>query len=350
MSDSLPSPVSVCARYPLTNAQSSFIHASREEISRILSGKDQKRSLLIVGPCSVHHVGAMQEYAKRLKALSKEVEECFFIVIRAYVEKPRTSLGWRGFIIDPHLDGSCCVTEGIEKTRALFQFITSLELPIGCEILDPCLHLYYSDYLSWGCIGARTSSSPPHRHLASTFPFPMGFKNSVDGSIEVPLHAIKVASQSHVLPVITSQGKLDLIKSRGNPLGHLVLRGSSKEPNYSSKHILQAQKEAHLFGFDVPIVVDCSHDNSRKFAQFQIPIFHSVCDQLSRQESGVNGVMLESFLEGGTQSLVHPKPSVSITDPCLGWEETRELILREAEKLSKKMPLTIPFQELTVTY
>jgi len=338
MEKALPSPSVFKKSSPLGEDEAVVVRHAREEISSLLFEEEPSRTLLLIGPCSIHHSEAFLEYASRLADLQKEVEETFLLAIRAYVEKPRTTLGWRGFLLDPNLDGSYQIEKGIEQTRWLFTQITRLGLPIATEILEPTLYQYYQEYVSWGCIGARTCSSPPHRQLASHLPFSMGFKNGIDGNLTTPLQAVKVAGQSHVIPTVGEKGELCLKKTHGNPHCHVVLRGSIQAPNYFPADLDHYLSTANSMGLSAPLIIDCSHDNSRKLAQFQIPVFKNVLAQMKTRRSLLRGMMLESYLKEGAQAAGKEcDPRLSITDPCLGWEQTRSLVLYGAEKMQETL-------------
>lgn len=323
----LPTPKELINQIPLSLSEKGFVLKCREQIISILAHEDP-RLLLIVGPCSIHDSLATLDYAMRLKELAKEVEDSFLIVMRTYFEKPRTALGWRGFLHDPFLDSSHHIHEGLIKTRQLLKELTALGIPLATEFLDPATPYYFSDAISWGCVGARTVSSPIHRQMASHLDLPIAFKNSTDGTIESALYAIEVARKPHTFIGMNQDGKLSLIHSRGNPHAHLVLRGGEREPNYDELFIERSLSEtSHL-------LVDCSHDNSRKKPVQQIEVFNEVLRQVLQGRSGIRGMMLESFLLEGNQPLsAHLKYGISVTDPCLNFETTQQLIRKGTERL-----------------
>jgi 3-deoxy-7-phosphoheptulonate synthase len=330
MNTSLPSPSAFLQEIPCPSKES--IISMRKSVTDALFG-DDPRCLLVVGPCSVHNYEAFLDYAHRVKKLSQEVHDQFLIVLRAFVEKPRTSLGWKGFLLDPDLDGTYNIEKGIHLTRTLFSELTSLGLPIGCELLELITTPYFEDFLSWGSIGARTSSSSPHRHFASSLSFPIGFKNSVEGSLFTALNGVRVSSFSQTFVGTNLEGSLSKIQTNGNPWGHVILRGSLSAPNYSQKNIEKYQQNAKQYG-SPPLIIDCSHDNSRKLAQLQIPVFKTACQHF--RKNLIKGIMLESYIEEGSQLNCFPfSKEKSITDPCLNWERTKTLILEEAEKFYK---------------
>lgn len=283
---------------------------------------------MIVGPCSLHDLEATLDYAEKLKRLSQEVEESFQIVMRAYFEKPRTNLGWRGLLHDPNLDGSYDIEKGIRMTRSCLKHLTELQIPLATEFLDPISPLYFGDYISWGCIGARTVSSPLHRQIASHLPMPVGFKNTTEGNIDIALEAIGVAKQPQTFISLSDKGALVAVASKGNSNGHLVLRGGKNTPNYTHHSIqIALQKTPYL-------LVDCSHDNSQKDPHKQLVVFNDVIDQIANGEKRIRGLMLESFLYTGNQSLSPPlKYGVSLTDSCLDFTSIEHLIRKSAELL-----------------
>lgn len=323
----LPTPKELLNQVPLSLSEKGFVLKSREQIISCLAHEDP-RLLLIVGPCSIHDPLATLDYALRLKELAKEVEDSFLIVMRTYFEKPRTALGWRGFLHDPFLDNSHQIHEGLLKTRYLLKELTALGIPLAAEFLDPATPYYFSDAITWGCVGARTVSSPIHRQMASHLELPIAFKNSTDGTIESALYAIEVAQKPHTFIGINQDGNLSLIHSKGNPHAHLVLRGGERAPNYDEAFIHRTLRETpHL-------LVDCSHDNSRKKPEQQLEVFTEVLRQVLQGQSGIRGMMLESFLFEGNQPLSpHLKYGISITDPCLSFETTEHLIRKGAERL-----------------
>lgn len=322
------------AKVPLE--QASFIHEARDKIRHILFG-DDPRLLLIVGPCSIHSQQSAIEYAKRLQKLSTEVDDVFFIIMRTYFEKPRTSFGWKGLLYDPFIDGSDDMQEGILLTRKILQEITSLGLATATEFLEPLAASYISDCISWGSIGARTCQSPIHRQLASSLAMPLGFKNRNDGNIEVAIQAILASQQKHHYLGINDDGVVAQLEGQGNPFTHLVLRGSIDRPNCDPASIhgaLEALKKAHLAQ---KLIVDCSHDNSQKNYRQQALNFRSLIDFASGQNC-LRGIMLESFLHAGTQgSFISKELGASLTDPCLDWQTTEELIQQGASVLRQKV-------------
>jgi 3-deoxy-7-phosphoheptulonate synthase len=301
----------------------------RQQVCDILEGRDP-RLLLIVGPCSIHDSLAAKEYAEKLFHLTNTVSDTFLIIMRAYFEKPRTLTGWKGMLHDPRLDGSHDIATGIRWTRQLLLDLAMMKVPAAAELLDPLVASYFGDLLSWSCIGARTSASQTHRQIASGLAMPVGFKNNVDGNVKDAINGILCAAQSHTFMGINNEGRISKMHTLGNKRGHVVLRGGIHGPNYdasSVSHALQMLAKVHL---PLRLLIDCSHDNSSRNHEVQIDVFHSVLRQVAEGNRSIRGVLLESHLHEGHQSLsLHPtqrRYAVSITDSCLGWEATEDLI------------------------
>ncbi len=313
-------------KLPLTLSQKESVESHRLAIRNMMNGTDL-RLAFIFGPCSIHDLSSTLEYARRFRALAEEVKSSCFCVMRVYVEKPRTTTGWKGLIYDPHLDGSSDLQTGIFWARELFLTLTDLGIPIATEILNPLLIPFFSDLISWGFIGARTSASQPHRELASSLPFPVGFKNSPDGNIQQALHAMISARQPHRFPSIGQNGELIAVESTGNAWTQIVLRGSSSEPNYDRPTLQKTAADLNAHGFKRSLIVDCSHGNCQKEFSAQKEVFHSV---LQEANPSVLGLMLESHLEEGSQPLTESPSTLhyglSVTDPCLGWDDTASLV------------------------
>lgn len=336
LAKSLPTPFELQKAIPLSDVQSAFIGQSRKTLEAILNGRDP-RKILIVGPCSIHDYRAAVEYAHLLSDLSERVSDQFFIVMRTYFEKPRTIGGWKGFLYDPDLDGSHNLARGISLTRQLLSDITDLSIPVGCELLELNTSHYYSDFLSWGCIGARTSASPPHRQLAASLDFPIGFKNSTDGNVTPSIHGVLAASTPHVYLGMGVDGQVTRIEAEGNPLCHLVLRGGTQGPNYSEKSLKTIVEKCNLAGIRDRLIIDCSHDNCHKEHRIQSPVFQSLAKNLSRGNTQIMGLMLESNLKEGRQPISsNLEYGISVTDPCLNWEITKTLILQAHALIQKK--------------
>ncbi len=322
-------------KLPLKTAQRILAH--RKTIEDILLGRDP-RLLLIVGPCSIHDTRAAYDYAIRLRRLASEVEDCCFIAMRTYFEKARTALGWKGLMYDPFLDGSHNMEKGVELAREFLVALSELGMPAATEFLEPYSSNYIADCISWGSIGARTCQSPIHRQIASNLAMPVGVKNRSDGNIDIPINACLTAKEPHHFLGINDDGCLEHVKSPGNPLPHLVLRGSDQGPNFYRSSIQYAASKLQEAGLHDAVIVDCSHDNAEKNYQRQEQVFTSVLEQILTHKSPVRGIMVESFLKGGAQSEPIIKSlGQSITDPCLNWETTETLIREAALTLKSKV-------------
>ena len=329
------SPAKLRELYPAGADVTQTIIKSRNTVSRIIQHKDP-RVLVISGPCSIHDMQAAKEYACRLKALHDAYKENLYIVMRVYFEKPRTIIGWKGFINDPHLDDSFEVEQGLHNARELLLFLADLELPAATEALDPMTPQYLSDLISWVAVGARTTESQVHREMASGLSMPVGFKNGTDGNIKVAVNAMKSATSAHRFLGINSDGCISLINSTGNPHVHLILRGGV-HPNYTRSCVNEAEQMLGAAGLSKSIVVDCSHGNAESNFKRQAIVAENVGLQI-REGSPIVGVMLESHLNEGKQSVSSGKDDlqygVSITDACIGWEETRRVIFGLNENVS----------------
>ncbi len=301
----------------------------RKEITNILEKKD-KRMLAIVGPCSIHDPDAAMDYARELKKLRDLYSDKLYIIMRVYFEKPRTALGWRGLILDPELDGSYKLEEGLRKARKLLLDINSLGLPAGSEILDPIVPQYISDLISWAAIGARTTESQTHRELTSGLSMPVGFKNGTDGSLDVAINGIKSAMHPHSFIGIDKKGQTCVLNTKGNKTGHPILRGGKNGPNYYEEKIEDAEEDLLKEGLNPVVLVDCSHANSGKKYYRQERVLNSILDQRRRGRDSIVGFMLESNLHEGSQNisgtLSELMYGVSITDPCISMETTGELL------------------------
>lgn len=322
----LMSPGELKEELPLTAGVKETILNAKTTIKNILSGDDQ-RLLLIVGPCSIHDPDAALEYAYRLNLLREKYEERLFIIMRVYFEKPRTSLGWKGLINDPYLDGSCMVADGLYTARSLLLSITSIGLTAGMELLDPLVSHYVSDLASWVAIGARTSESQVHRELASSLDVPVGFKNSTDGSIDTAICSIISAANQHSFLDIDCNGKVCVTRTKGNQFGHLILRGSKNGPNYNENSIALCEEKLRMSNINPSIVVDCSHMNTGKNCYNQPNVWKEAIKIRKNGHRSIKGVMLESNIHEGNQSISGPlQYGVSITDECIGWDATEQLI------------------------
>ncbi len=325
----LPSPAQLLAALPKTEAQAEFVTRAREDIHCIIF-TDDRRFLLIVGPCSIHDVDAGRDYAHRLAALAREVADRVMIVMRVYFEKPRTTVGWKGLVMDPHLDGSHDIAEGLRLARTFLRDVLDIGLPTATELLDPITPQYIADLICWSAIGARTTESQTHRQMASGLSMPLGFKNGTDGSIHTAINAIKAAAQPHTFLGISLGGAASAIVTRGNPNCHVVLRGGSAGPNYSPAHIAQTEQLLAKAGLPRSILVDCSHDNSSKQPERQPEILHQVLAQVTAGNNSIMGAMIESNLGAGNQPFPQPREKlrygVSITDACIDWPATATLV------------------------
>lgn len=320
---------------PLQNRE--LVASARTTIGNILRSQDA-RILLVVGPCSIHSVEAAKEYARRLNELSQEVGDVFFICMRTYFEKSRTALGWKGLLYDPFLDGSNNIQEGIRASRELLVYLSELGLPAATEFLEPLSLAYIADAISWGAIGARTCQSPIHRQFVSSVKVPVGFKNRSDGNIDIALQACLTAKEAHTFLGINDDGHVCEIQGKGNDLVHLVLRGSDRGPNYDAASIKDAVERLKMANLLEAVVVDCSHDNSQKNYLQQQTAFTNVIEQIARTNSPIRGIMLESFIEAGSQGpLVLKKLGQSITDPCLDWKTTKQIIRQGANRIRERI-------------
>ena len=325
-------PRQVKRELPMTLAANRTVVASRAAVQQILSGED-RRLLAIVGPCSIHDEAAAWEYAQRLHALAGELADRLCLVMRVYFEKPRTIVGWKGLLYDPHLDGSFDIEAGIRTGRRLLLRITEFGLPAGTEMLDPITPQYIADLVTWAAIGARTTESQTHRQMASGLSMPVGFKNGTDGSLSAALDALAAARHAHTFLGIDNDGLTALIETRGNPWGHVILRGGRSGPNYDPATIAEAIRALAARGLPTGLLVDCSHANADKKFQNQAAVWHSVVAQRVAGNTNLIGLMLESNLFQGNQPLgddpAQLRYGVSVTDECVGWEET-ETLLRAA--------------------
>jgi 3-deoxy-7-phosphoheptulonate synthase len=329
----LLSPKSSRSRHPLPLDVRGWIHSQRETIQQIISGEDP-RIALVVGPCSIHNSDSALLFAEQVKNLQAKVEETFLLVMRVYVEKSRSALGWKGFLYDPYLDGSHDVLSGIAQTRELLLRIAQKGVPSATEFVDPLMALYYEDLISWGFIGARTSSSPPHRQLASSLSCPMGFKNGLDGCLDDAILGILTCSSPQVFPSLSLEGRLTQIESLGDPSAHLVLRGSLKEPNYDRDSVMEALESLEAVGLPKRLMIDCSHGNCERHYARQQTVFFHILENCLDKDYPLIGMMLESHLEEGSQPMGGIiKSTVSITDPCLSWESTESMILKAHTEL-----------------
>jgi 3-deoxy-7-phosphoheptulonate synthase len=325
----LPSPAALLRELPKTEAQAEFVARTRREIDRLIFTSD-KRFLFVVGPCSIHDLDAGREYARRLAGLAREVADRVMIVMRVYFEKPRTTVGWKGLIMDPTLDGSHDIALGLRLARTFLRDVLDLGLPTATELLDPITPQYIADLICWSAIGARTAESQTHRQMASGLSMPLGFKNGTDGSITTAINAIKAAAQPQTFLGINLDGSASAIVTRGNPDCHIVLRGGGGQANYSPDHIARTEQALAKAGLSKSIMVDCSHDNSAKKPERQPEVVREVLAQVAAGSTSIMGAMVESNLHGGSQPFPQPKEKlqygVSITDGCIDWETTAALV------------------------
>ena len=321
-------PIAHLYELPISDTAADLVHQTRQEIADLVHGRD-KRLLLIIGPCSIHDPEAALEYARKLLPLRKKYEKELLIVMRVYFEKPRTTVGWKGLINDPHLDGTFDINFGLRQARRLLLALNDMGMPASTEFLDMITPQYYADLIAWGAIGARTTESQVHRELASGLSCPVGFKNGTDGNLKIAIDAIGAASHPHHFLSVTKAGHSAIVHTVGNADCHVILRGG-KEPNYDSGHVKAAAEELTKAGVTPKLMVDCSHANSRKDYTRQMEVAQDVAQQLRAGENNIMGLMVESHLVAGRQD----KPEVygqSITDACIGWDATEEMLALLAE-------------------
>jgi 3-deoxy-7-phosphoheptulonate synthase len=323
-------PAILLEELPLGERGSATVARGRDEVSRILNEQDD-RLVVIVGPCSIHDPGAALDYARRLRALADELRDDLCIVMRVYFEKPRTTVGWKGLINDPRLDGSYAINEGLRRARRLLVDLAELGLPAGCEFLDPISPQFTADLVSWGAIGARTTESQVHRELASGLSMPIGFKNGTDGGVQIAIDAVRAGLHPHNFLGVTEQGLCAIVSTTGNPDCHVILRGGATGPNHDAVSVQKTAEALRTAGLPARIMIDTSHGNSAKDHRKQPRVAHDIAEQVAEGEAAIFGVMIESFLVEGRQDLVDPaalRYGQSITDACIGWEETGP-VLRE---------------------
>ncbi|MDN6296763.1 MAG: 3-deoxy-7-phosphoheptulonate synthase [Halomonas sp.] len=310
---------------PLTDKAERTVIEGRQTIQNILDGKDP-RLLVVVGPCSIHDVDAAIDYAGRLRELADQVSESLYIVMRVYFEKPRTTVGWKGLINDPHLNGSFEIEEGLHKARRLLVELSEMGLPLATEALDPISPQYIQDCISWSAVGARTTESQTHREMASGLSGPVGFKNGTDGSLGVAINALESVASPHNFLGINHEGQVAIIRTRGNTYGHVVLRGGNGKPNYDSVSVALAEQELAKAGLSPNIMIDCSHANSNKDAGLQPLVLENVTNQILDGNTSIIGLMVESNIGWGNQKVPDDISQltygVSITDACIDWETT----------------------------
>jgi 3-deoxy-7-phosphoheptulonate synthase len=331
-------PAILMEELPVTEEASEVVSRSRKEIGDVLAGRDD-RILVVTGPCSIHDPVAALDYARRLAAVTGRFRDDLLIVMRVYFEKPRTTVGWKGLINDPHLDDTFDINEGLRRARHFLLDVLALGLPTGTEFLDPITPQFIADLVSWGAIGARTSESQVHRELASGLSMPVGIKNATDGNVQVAIDAIRSAANPHHFLSVTKQSVAAIVATRGNPECHVILRGGSNGPNYSAAAIESVVATLEQVGLPGRLMIDCSHANSNKDHTVQPQVVGDVAGQIADGSRSIFGVMLESFLEDGNQS--HGKAGElkygqSITDKCMSWERTEPLFDELAEAARKR--------------
>ncbi len=349
--DLLPTPAQVKADLPLSEGARETVVDGRETVRAILQRHDQ-RLFVVVGPCSIHDLDAARDYATRLKALAEEVGDVLYLIMRVYFEKPRTSVGWKGLINDPYMDDSFHIEKGLYLARQLLLELAEMGLPTATEALDPITPQYLSDLITWTAVGARTTESQTHREMASGLSTPVGFKNGTDGSLAVAVNALHSVSRPHHFLGINQDGQCAVFHTRGNRDGHVVLRGGGGRPNYDSVSITLAEEELDKAGLPRNIVVDCSHGNSMKDHTLQPLVVENVCNQILEGNTSVVGLMLESNLFEGNQSVPEDlnklRYGVSVTDACIDWQTTESVLRETAEKLRTVLPSRADHREISV--
>ncbi|MFL1405226.1 3-deoxy-7-phosphoheptulonate synthase [Marinobacter sp. M1N3S26] len=337
----LITPEALKREMPLTEKAATTVTEGRQTIYDILDGKDH-RLFVVVGPCSVHDVEAARDYARRLKALADELSDTLYIVMRVYFEKPRTTVGWKGLINDPHLNDSFDIEQGLHMGRRLLLDIAELGLPTATEALDPISPQYLQDSISWSAIGARTTESQTHREMSSGLSMAIGFKNGTDGSLDVAINAMKSVSHPHSFLGIDQQGQVAIVRTRGNQYGHAVLRGGGGKPNYDSVSVALCEQALEKAGLRKSIMVDCSHANSNKDPAIQPLVMQDVAHQILEGNRSIQSLMVESNINWGNQSIPDNlddlKYGVSVTDACIDWETTEKALRDMRNKLKDVLP------------
>ncbi|MEM7772073.1 MAG: 3-deoxy-7-phosphoheptulonate synthase [Cyanobacteria bacterium P01_E01_bin.6] len=338
----LPAPIELINQLPLSETAAETVMKGRQAIADIVDGHDS-RKFIVVGPCSIHDVSAAVEYAERLKQLADRVADKFLIVMRVYFEKPRTTIGWKGLINDPFLDGSFHIEQGLSKARQLLIQIADVGLPAGTEALDPITPQYLSDLVSWSAIGARTIESQTHREMASGLSMPVGLKNGTDGNVTVAIDALQASRTPHHFLGISPTGQVSIFRTKGNPFGHIILRGGGGKPNYDAHTVQMVEAQLTERGLPKRVVIDCSHGNSNKDHTKQTVVFNNIIDQIVDGNTSIIGMMLESNLFEGNQPISTDKSclkyGISITDKCIGWDDTEAIVMAAYERL--KVPVTV---------
>jgi 3-deoxy-7-phosphoheptulonate synthase len=339
--DAMPSPEAIHAKLPISDKAAQTVTESRQALRNILEHKDH-RLFVVVGPCSIHDPVAGMDYARRLKALADEVSDTLLIVMRVYFEKPRTTVGWKGYINDPFMDDTFRIDMGMEKARDFLLQINELGLPTGTEALDPISPQYLGDLISWSAIGARTTESQTHREMSSGLSTPVGFKNGTNGDLSIAINAILSASRPHSFLGINSEGNVAIVRTKGNEYGHIVLRGGDGKPNYDAVSIAVTEQALDKAKLPANIVVDCSHANSAKKPELQPLVMNDIVNQVRAGNKSIVGVMIESNIEAGNQSipadLSKLKYGCSVTDGCIDWETTEKTLREAATRLRDILP------------
>tara|TARA_R110002167_G_scaffold79066_2_gene218458 strand:+ start:2820 stop:3884 length:1065 start_codon:yes stop_codon:yes gene_type:complete len=337
----LITPEQLKSEIPLTEAAIKTITEGRQTVNNILDRKDH-RLFIVIGPCSIHDIKAAREYALKLKALADEVSDTIYLVMRVYFEKPRTTVGWKGLINDPHLDDSFDIQKGLHIGRQLLIDISEIGLPTATEALDPISPQYLQDTISWSAIGARTTESQTHREMSSGLSVAIGFKNGTDGGLAVAMNALNSVSHPHNFLGINNEGQVSIIRTKGNQYSHVVLRGGGGKPNYDSVNVALCEQELEKSGLKKNIMIDCSHANSSKDANLQPLVMQDVANQILDGNKSIIGLMVESNLNFGNQSipsdLSQLKYGVSVTDACIDWATTEKSIREMHEKLKDVLP------------
>ncbi|MDF2177144.1 3-deoxy-7-phosphoheptulonate synthase [Aliiglaciecola sp. CAU 1673] len=340
----LVTPDALSKELPVSERALKVIEQSRATIADIIHRRDH-RLLVVCGPCSIHDVEAAKEYALKLKQLHEETKDTLYIVMRVYFEKPRTTVGWKGLINDPNIDGTFDIEAGLRKARELLIWLSELELPVATEALDPISPQYLAELFSWSAIGARTSESQTHREMASGLSMPVGFKNGTDGSLDIAINALQSAASPHSFMGINKSGQVTIIKTQGNPDGHIILRGG-KQPNYDSVCVSECELQMQQAKLEAGLVVDCSHANSNKDYRRQPLVAANVVNQILEGNQSIIGIMLESHLKAGNQNnsgktLSELEYGVSITDGCIDWTSTEKLLKQTRERLITILPMRL---------
>lgn len=343
--EALLTPVELKEMFPLSEKAVETVMLAQQAVKNILQRKDH-RLFVVVGPCSIHDVEAARDYAERLKILADEVEDTLLVIMRVYFEKPRTRIGWQGLINDPFLDNSCQIEEGLKLARKLLLDLAELGLPVAGEALDLVSPQYVQDLISWTAIGARTTESQTHRKMASGFTSPVGFKNGTNGSLDVAINAIHAAAKNNNFLSVDPPGRVAVVRTKGNPHTHIVLRGGDLKTNYDAESIADCERCLEEAGLSPNIMVDCSHANSGKDPARQVVVLEEVARQILQGNRSIVGLMLESHLHEGSQplskDLSHLRYGISITDPCLGWSETEQALLELRDRLKPVLPKRTP--------